>query len=133
LFCELKQQDLRDAPPFEQTWQRASKRRWDRTSRGLTTRWIAVAVLLLLVVSVVIVLCLRPPTARPLSHGTSPNTRPASFPPLAIFQSDSIVDWQSPTSYLLEMASSPSSERSSLPPASSLCLVCLHTNLSRES
>jgi hypothetical protein len=102
-FSEVRREDRAAAPPFQQSWQ-AALDRTQGTAPPAFHSWRAAAAIVLLITLGVVAAFLRP-AHRNAVVVTDPPQRPASrTSPAASIVGTSIVDWRSPTEFLLELA-----------------------------
>jgi hypothetical protein len=118
-FSELRRGDEQIAPPFEQTWQAALRRRdtprpaWKWQPRLALVAMLVIALGAMIVIVHNIVRGREPATLQVRSV----QTQVASPPKTTVPQScdTSIADWQSPTAFMLDLANDESSPDSNRP------------------
>jgi hypothetical protein len=102
-FSELSREDRAAAPPFPQSWQAALERTRGAAPRAFHS-WKVAAAIILLVTLGGIAAFLRP-AHRNAVVVADPTRQPASrASPATSVVGTSIVDWRSPTDFLLELA-----------------------------
>ncbi len=99
-FAEMKATDERTAPDFDRSWQAATVRQQHTVRRTARWRMMAASILLLLGLGGMIV-------AERMTNNAAANraalTRPISSDPALSLASNSIMDWESPTEFLLDL------------------------------